>query len=203
MNVSEIDKIIGRDVHDDVKRTDSRYEVQRNRLLADLSEDGIFETVAIHETGHEHYYAEAGAFGFTFVPPVVLFRPTEANPFKKQIARIAIGGYNDRSSDDRWFLKLAKGYAAGGECSSILSSSRHYRGDTSDRKRWDEMCADCLKHEQLTIEKLKETADKTWNDAQTEVRKELENPTLRQAILSRANEIKPLLFPWLLVDSRP
>jgi hypothetical protein len=42
-----------------------------------------------------------------------------------------------------------------------------------------------------------------WNAAQAEVRKELENPTLRQAILNRANEIKPSLFPWLPVDTRP
>jgi hypothetical protein len=67
-----------------------------------------------------HYYAEAGTDGFTFVPPVILFRPQAANPFKKQIARIAIGGYDDRSSeDDKWLLKLAKGYAAGGECLSV------------------------------------------------------------------------------------
>src|SRR6267143_240222 len=109
MNIAEIDKIIGRDASENVKQTDSTYEVGRNSLLADLSESDILETVAIHEAGHEHYYAEAGAHGFTFVPPVILFRPKAANPFKKQIARIAIGGYDDRSSeDDKWLLKLAK-----------------------------------------------------------------------------------------------
>jgi hypothetical protein len=203
MNIAEIDKIIGRDVHKNVKQTDSRYEVERNSLLADLSENGIFETVAIHEAGHEYYYAEAGAHGFTFVPPVILFRPKATNPFKKQIACIAIGGYNDRSSENgKWFLKLAKGYAAGGECSSSLSS-RRYRGDKSDRDRWDEMCGNCYKSEPMAEEKLKEIADEKWNAAQMEVRKELENPTLRLTIFNRADEIKPLLFPWLPVDSHP
>ena len=204
MNIAKIDKIIGRDVSEYVQKTDSRYDVERKRLLADLSEDGIFETVAIHEAGHEYYYAAAGGYGFTFVPPVILFRPNAKNPFKKQIARIAIGGYNDRSSEDgTWLLKLAKGYAAGGECSISLPSSRHYRAENSDRKRWDEMCAECHKSEPMTEEKLKEIADAVWNAAQLEVRKELENPTLRLTILNRADEIKPRLFPWLLVDSRP
>lgn len=202
MNIAEVDKIIGRNVSENVKQTDSRYEVQRNRLFADLSEDGIFETVAIHETGHEHYYAEAGAYGFTFVPPVVLFRPKEANPFKKQMARVSIDGYNDHSRDDKQLLKVAKGYAAGGECSGSLSP-RRYRGDRSDRKRWDEMCAEWHSAVPMTKEKLKEIADEKWNAAQIEVGKELENPTLKRMILNRADEIKPLLFPWLPVDSRP
>lgn len=204
MKIAEIDKIIGRDVSENVKQTDSRYEVERNSLLADLSENGILETVAIHEAGHEHYYAEAGAHGFTFVPPVILFRPKAANPFKKQIARIAIGGYDDRSSeDDKWLLKLAKGYAAGGECSISLPSALHYRGDGPDRKRWDEMCAECHKTVPMTQERLKKIADEMWNAAQIEIRKELEDPTLKRMILIRADEIKPSLFPWLPVDSRP
>jgi hypothetical protein len=201
MNITEIDKIIGRCVSDDVKRTDSRYDAERKLLLADLSENGIFETVAIHEAGHEHYYAEAGGYGFTFVPPVILFRPDAWNPFKKQIARIAIGAYNDHSGeDDGWLLKLAKGYAAGGECSNSLSS-RRYRGDKSDRERWDDQCADCHKSQLMTKDQLKDIADKKWDAAQLEIRKELENSTLKLTILNRADKIKPLLFPWLLVES--
>jgi hypothetical protein len=65
------------------------------------------------------------------------------------------------------------------------------------------MCAECHKAVPMTQERLKKIADEMWNAAQTEVRKELENPTLRQAILNRANEIKPSLFPWLPVDTRP
>ncbi len=203
MNITEIDKVIGRDVSDNAKNLDSRYEVERQRLLADLSENGILETVAIREAGHEHYYAEAGAYGFAFVPPVILFRPNETNPFKKQIARISIDGYNDRSRDDTQLLKVVKGYAAGGECSISLPSTRRYRGDGPDRKRWDEMCAEWHTTVPMTKKKLKEIADEKWSAAQTKVREELENPTLKLLILNRADEIKPLLFPWLLVDSRP
>jgi hypothetical protein len=203
MSIAKIDKIIGRDVSENVKQTDSRYELERNSLLTDLSENGILETVAIHEAGHEHYYAEAGAHGFTFVPPVILFRPKAAKPFKKQMARIVIGGYDDRSSeDDKWLLKLAKGYAAGGECSISLPSTLRYRGDESDRKRWYEMCVDCYKAVAITQESLKKIADEMWDAAQKEIRKELHSPTLNRTILTRADEIKPLLFPWLSVESR-
>lgn len=203
MRVSEIDKIIGRNVSENVQRTDSRYESERNRLVADLSEKGILDAIAIHEAGHEHYYRNAGGYGFEFVPPVVLLRKSDSYPFKRQLARIAVGGYTHNKEDKDWFLKLAKGYAAGGVCSSSLSSSRRYLGDKADRKRWDEMCTDCHKSEEMTEEKLKEIADATWRAAQIEIRKEIENPTLKFAILKRAAEIKPLLFPWLPVDSHP
>jgi hypothetical protein len=202
--IAEVDKIIGRDVSEYVQKTDSRYDVERKRLLADLSENGILETVAIHEAGHEYYYAIAGGYDFTFVPPLILFRRNAKNPFERQIARIAVGAYKDRSKEDHgWFLKLAKGYAAGGECSVSLPLVLRYRGDGADRKRWDEMCADCHKNNTMTKDKLKEIADETWGAAQIEVRKELENPGLKIAIRNRASEIKPLLFPWLFVDSRP
>jgi hypothetical protein len=55
----------------------------------------------------------------------------------------------------------------------------------------------------MTQERLKKIADEMWTAAQIEIRKELENPTLKRMILIRADEIKPLLFPWLPVDSRP
>jgi hypothetical protein len=202
IKIAGIDKIIGRKVSDYVKQMDSRYESERNLLLADLSEKGILDAVAIHEAGHEHYYAEAGGYGFDFDPPVILFRKDNPRPFKKQLARITVGGYNHDKEDKDWFLKLAKGYAAGGECSGNLSASR-YRGDKSDRWRWDEMCADCYKSESITKERLREIADEKWNAAQIQVRKELESPTLRSLILTRADKIKPQLFPWLLVDNRP
>jgi hypothetical protein len=65
------------------------------------------------------------------------------------------------------------------------------------------MCAECHKTVPMTQERLKKIADEMWNAAQIEIRKELENPTLKRMILIRADEIKPLLFPWLPVDSRP
>ena len=77
------------------------------------------------------------------------------------------------------------------------------RGDGPDRKRWDEMCAECHKTVPMTQERLKKIADEMWTAAQIEIRKELENPTLKRMILIRAEEIKPLLFPWLPVDNRP
>jgi hypothetical protein len=43
MKIAEIDKIIGRDVSENVKHTDSRYEVERNSLLADLSENAFLK----------------------------------------------------------------------------------------------------------------------------------------------------------------
>jgi hypothetical protein len=49
MNIAEIDKIIGRDVSENVKQTDSRYEVERNLLLSALSEEGFMDAVAIHD----------------------------------------------------------------------------------------------------------------------------------------------------------
>jgi hypothetical protein len=196
MSRIEIVKIIGRLVPATVQQTDTRFEVERNRLLDELMEPGAFETVALHEAGHEHYYKQAGGYDFTFVPPVVLFRRDNiSKPFKKQTARIIVGDYLDRSAvDAEWFLKLAKGYAAGGETSRKLSPTRD-RGEQSDLTNWNEMCADIYKT--YSSPEVNDIAKRTWNDAQKAVRDELNDATLELTIRNRAKEIMPLLFPWL------
>ncbi len=194
VTMSEMDKIIGRRVSETVQQTDSRYESEKKSLLADLSEPGFLNTLAIHEAGHEHFYLEAGAYGMTFDPPVILFRPQNTvKPFKKQLARIEVGGYTSLQDKD-WFLKLAKGYAAGGVCSETLSSSR-YRGDRTDRDLWNQMCADSFKNESLSEKEVKAIAEDYWNRARRAVQCELNGfPKLK--IQNRAEEIMPLLFPW-------
>ena len=99
MDIAEIDKVIGREVHKDVQNTDSRYGMQRKFLLDDLFEDGILDAIAIHEAGHEHYYLNAGAYGLEFIPPVILFRKYHSYPFKRQLARIKVGGYAKNKDD--------------------------------------------------------------------------------------------------------
>ena len=65
MLIPEIDKIICRDVHPNVQATDSRFELRKTELLAELMEPGALETIAIHEAGHEHYYKLAGGYDFS------------------------------------------------------------------------------------------------------------------------------------------
>jgi hypothetical protein len=196
MNIAEIDKIIGRDVSENVKQTDSRYEVERNLLLSELSEEGFMDAVAIHEAGHEHYYTKAGASDFKFVPPVILFRPTMTKPFKKQIACIKVGKYNTNQQEPDWLLKLAKGYAAGGECSSRLPTLCRYRGDRTDRPLLNEACH-AEYRESLSKGDIDAIAESMWKDAQIEVRKELAvSDPMKAEIISRAKEVKVQLFPW-------
>lgn len=196
MNRIEIEEIIGRCVPTTVQQTDSRFYKERNLLLTELMEPGSLETIALHEAGHEHYYELAGGIDFTFIPPVVLFRrENNFKPFKKQTARIKVGDYIDRSAEDAdWFLKLAKGYAAGGESSEKFSPTR-LRGDRSDFNNWHKMCT-CT-HETCTSAEVDEIADRTWKEAQDAVREELKDSGLELKIRNRATEIMPILFPWL------
>src|SRR5882762_9569037 len=141
MNIAEFDRIIGGHISDNVKQTDSRYEVERNLLLSELSREGFLDAVAIHEAGHEYYYTKAGGRDFEFAPPIILFRRDNmAKPFKMQIACIKVGKFNANQLEPDWLLKVAKGYAAGGECSSRLPTLYRYRGDKTDRLLWDETC---------------------------------------------------------------
>lgn len=196
MNVAEIDKIIGRKVSETVKQTDSRYEVKRNALVRELSQGGFLNAVAIHETGHEHYYTKAGASDFKFDPPVILFLPTMANPFKIQYACIRVGKYNSNRQEPDWLLKLAKGYAAGAECSIRLPTSHRYRGDRTDRPLWNEACH-AEYRETLSKADIDVIAESMWNDAQTEVRKELAaSDALKAEIINRSKWVKTQLFPW-------
>lgn len=195
MNSTEIDKIIGRDVSDNVKQTDSRYETKRNALIRELSQDGFLDAVAIHEAGHEHYYTKAGASDFKFDPPVILFLPTMANPFKIQYACIRVGKYNFNRQEPDCLLKLAKGYAAGAECSIRLPVSHRYRGDKTDRPLWNDACREY--GESLSKADIDAIADSMWKNAQAEVRKELvASDALKAEIINRSKWVKTQLFPW-------
>jgi hypothetical protein len=199
MNIAEIDKIIGGHISDIVKQTDSRYEVERNLLLSELSQEGFLDAVAIHEAGHEYYYTEAGASDFTFAPPKILFRPDNvAKPFKMQIASIKVGKYNPNQQEPDWFLKVAKGYAAGGECSIRLPALYRYRGDKPDRQLWGEACnAAYCNESSLSKNDIDCRAESMWKDAQGKVRDELiASDALKAEIINRGKEVKVQLFPW-------
>jgi len=198
INIAEIDKIIGRDVSDDVKRTDSRYEVERNLLVSELSEDGFLDAVAIHEAGHEHYYTKAGGSDFKFDTPVILFRRDNAvKPFKMQIACIRVGKYNTNQQESNWLLKLAKGYAAGGECSIRLPTSHRYRGDKTDRSLWDEACHAAYLESPLPRNQVDALAESMWKEAKKTVSDELiASDALKTEIINRSKWVKVQLFPW-------
>jgi len=195
IKIAEMKRIIGRDVSDNVQRTDSRFADEMNWLLDELSEPGIFETVAIHEAGHEHYYLLAGGSGIEFIPPVVRFyRDRVMKPFGRQMAAIKVHKYLPTESDPDWYSKLAKGFAAGGECSVRFPVLRRRR-DGADFKAWTETCAEGYKG--MPPAEIDQIAKKMWIDAQTVVRDELNDDVLEEKIRRRATEITPQLFPWL------
>jgi hypothetical protein len=199
MSIAEIDKIIGRDVPECVQKTDSRYETERKLLLADLSEEGFIDAVAIHEAGHEHYYIKAGCSDLTFVPPIILFqRDNITRPFKREIASIKVGTFNMNQEESDWLLKVAKGYAAGGECSSRLPTLYRYRGDKTDRGLWGKACEAAYRNESsLSKKDIDAIAESKWKEAQDKVRDELvASDSLKAEIINRAKEVRVQLFPW-------
>jgi hypothetical protein len=198
MNLAEFDKIVGGHISDTVKETDSRYEAERKLLLKELSEEGFMDAVAIHEAGHAHYYTEAGGSEFQFFPPIILFRRDNTRkPFKKQTACIKVGKFSPNQADPIWLLKVAKGYAAGGECSIRLPALCRYRGDTTDRPLWDEACRAAYRESSLPTTQINALAESMWKDAQKKVRAELiASDALQAQIINRAKEIKVQLFPW-------
>jgi len=153
----------------------------------------MLELFAIHEAGHEIYYRRAGCTTFIFDSPRIIYKKENEHPFTEQRARIRIGEWIQPEGDD-WLSKLAKGYAAGGECSRKLTST-DYAGDTIDRQLWNDLCADCYKGT-ATDEEIKTIADDMWDKAQKQVGIELEE-VMKARIQKRAKEIMPQLFPWL------
>ncbi len=146
-------------------RSHPKFLEEMTDLLSRLSKPEYLDLFAKHEAGHEYYFREAGVTRFEYVPPLITY--TEANkekPFLGQWARIKTLDYKQPEGDD-WLFKLAKGYAAGGECSRRLTTT-DYAGDTIDRKLWGEMCADCYKDSTLTKEEVDAIADDLWDKAQ-------------------------------------
>ena len=178
-------------------RNHPKFLKEMTDLLSRLSKPEYLDLFAKHEAGHEHYFREAGVTRFEYIPPLISYREAnEEEPFLGQWARIKTLDYK-QPEDDGWLFKLAKGYAAGGECSRRLTTT-DYAGDTIDRKLWDEMCADCYKDSTLAKPEVDAIADDLWVKAQKTVGKELESEELKSQIRKRAREITPLLYPWTL-----
>jgi hypothetical protein len=90
---------------------------EKEDLRSKLSQRAYLDLFSIHEAGHEYYFREAGVTRFEYVPPLISYRQdSKEKPFLGQWARIKTLDYKQPEGDD-WLLKLAKGYAAGGECS--------------------------------------------------------------------------------------
>ena len=192
----EIENIVGREVSQNVKDTDSRYESERNLLLDELDEVGP-DVLAVHEAAHEHYFYLSGKVVLEFEPPVVRFRRDNPRPFKKQLAGVRLRSWEPfpEDSESIWLLKTAKALAAGGTaCAKITTSP--FRGDKDDRCRWNEACAAAYKARKTPPE-IDSIAEEFWTRAKQEVGLEFTNEGLKAQIRKRGQEIMPHLFPWI------
>jgi len=172
--------------------------LQQLRIMESrLSKEDYLEMFAIHEYGHEHYFHEAGSSSFEYVPPFIAYdENSKDNPFPRQWAQIKMLDYTQPEGED-WLLKLAKGYAAGGECTLAFTTADD-SGAKFDRECWYEMCRDCYKDDlSCTKEEIEAIAEETWTKARTAVRLELKHKALEVKIRAGAKKIMPQLFPWI------
>lgn len=192
----EIENIVGREVSQYVKNTDSRYEHERNLLLDELDEVGL-DVLAVHEAAHEHYFYLSGKVVLEFEPPVVRFHKDNPRPFKKQLAGVRPLSWEPFPEDTEsiWLLKTAKALAAGGVACAKVTNSR-FRGDKDDRCRWNKACTAAYQGRKTPTE-IDSIAEKLWNQAKDGVGHEFTNENLKAQIQKRGREIMPHLFPWL------
>ena len=160
-------------------------------LACGLTDSDMLETLAIHEAGHEIYYIRAGCEILGFGSPRIAYDEMKRNPFQRQAAR-TIQGPNFEKQGEDWFEKLARGYAAAGRCSALLSKLG-FAGDSSDRENFEAIYLHCFpncKAGDAVIEKV-------WLRAQDEVLNDLESDSFQKEIKERGRQILPELFPWL------
>jgi hypothetical protein len=190
-----IEKIVGREVSQYVKDTDSRYEIERNLLLDELDEVGL-DVLAVHEAAHDHYFYLSGKVVLDFEPPVVRYRKDNLKPFKKQLAGVRLRSWENFPEDPEptWLLKTARALAAGGAACAKITTSR-FRGDKDDRCRWNKVCAAAYKGKKTSTE-IDSIAEKLWSRAKEEVELEFTNEDLKAQIQKRGQEIMQDLFPW-------
>jgi hypothetical protein len=177
----DIDSIIGRQVSQNVRDTDSRYERERNLLLDELDEVGL-DVLAVHEAAHEHYFYLSGKVVLEFEPPVVLFRKDDLKPFKKQLAAVRLRTWEHFPEDPKpvWLLKTAKALGAGGVACAKTTTSR-FRGDRDDRCRWNKACAAAYEGRKTPAE-ADSIAEELWNRAKGEVELEFADEGLKMQI---------------------
>ena len=193
----KIENIVGREVHQNVKDLDSRYERERDLLLDELDEVGL-DVLAVHEAAHEHYFYLSGKVALAFEPPVVRFRKdNDRRPFRRQLAAVQLRSWEafPEDAESIWLLKTAKALAAGGVACAKITTSR-FRGDKNDRCRWNKACAGAYEGRKTPVE-VDSIAEELWNRAKDGVGSEFTNEDLKARIRKRGQEIMPDLFPWL------
>jgi hypothetical protein len=164
-------------------------------LVSKLSQDAYLDLFSIHEAGHEIYFRKAGVTSFFFQPPRIVYRKdNREKPFSGQWAIIRIREWVSPGGDD-WLLKLARGYAAGGKCSVRLTTT-DYAGDTIDRQLFEDTYITAFPGVNVD-DAMKKDIEKMWQDAQDDVKRDLNEHELQHKVLAKAQEIKPQLFPWL------
>jgi hypothetical protein len=176
----------------DAQWIDPDCQSECDLLVRDLMRPGVMEMFALHEAAHEIYYREAGVPSFSFESPRITH--TQETGFSFQRARIRLGpGWTQPEGD--WLFKLAKGYAAGGQASlKIPDPSIATAGDENDRSEWGNFYA--TRFSEPRDEAMERKIKKMWEDAQKEVSNELDREST-QRVQQKANEIMPLLYPWL------
>jgi len=174
-------------------RLEPKYQKERDDLVRLLMKWEMLDAIAIHEAGHEIYFRKAGSTEFAYVPPTVVYiEADQIRPFDGQLARIIPENFPTEPNGD-WLFQLAKAYAAGGECTRRLTTI-DCGGDTIDRKLFKEQCDGS--YGGVDADQFMDV-ERTWKDAQKDVRKELnDSQRLRIQIRDRAKDIIPQLFPW-------
>jgi hypothetical protein len=183
-----------RDVHEAVQNTEyfTDFCAACQKELSSLPFNSM---CCIHELGHEIYCNKAGIAIEAYLGPRMSYntftrkltiRPASVKP---DIRNMII---NPDSTLEEFMSAVAKGYAAGGVCTLILTHSPDARDD-NDYPDFLKFC------DWINLGSPETTFDHKgmWDQAQIDVAHDLRAMRVRQNIWEQVSDIRPKLFRFL------
>ena len=167
---------------------------QLNAALLDEMEAGIIRRLqdptfrwatCIHEAAHYYFREKAGAVNLKFIGPHLSYDASSPQPVQAAVAGVA----SDDFSKFVPFREMARYCAAGYIWEAFLTDSpEDLTGAAIDRRVFGE---DVRKHYSAAAPPVTEDQiEATWQWAVGEIRKDLDNPEIREDILKLAREFQ-------------
>lgn len=192
--VNEKPKIVAVDISQvpERKRNDPRFLSLLAEMQHGLNDARLVNAICIHEAAHVFFFGHAGYINPTANGPTILY-DSARDDFDGHGSYVSFGGVDQQyvqSIDPReWLGRVAKAHAAGGVAARILANSVD-RGDGDDREIFNAVFSEVKSSNPA----MTWTSDWLWTNAQRAVEADLQNVSIREAILSCAGSLRPDLF---------
>ncbi len=182
------------------RRSDWRFFQSYQQMYDEITDLYWVSAFCLHEAGHRLYLDLLGVTKYEYLPPTIKYNE-KIDDYDGHRAAVQAREFNspEQMPLDQFTWLLAKGLAAGAVLAEHLANAPS-NGEEADRDRFDDTCKKLLD----TYPQLRSIdTDSAWEQAQSAVLQEMQNPANKEAAFGRAEEIRAEIFPWIKAPITP